>query len=387
MLALAGVIGQKWVLAYASLGCIMPVLKIKAGEMDEVNDGSAKGTRQVFQVAYHGDNPDDHTIDVEALVPALRGFDRLVRESNAILNGNRSRMRVVVASNFEHKCFHINFEVIQHAIEVTKTFLEDDYVKTAKNILQIIGVIRSVAGSTSLLEYLKWKKNNQVEAIKPSEVPRTADGPQTHVTIQIVGGEHNTINIHPDVLKLAENHRVLSAVKDTLAPIEMHEAARVEFRDDADLVSSIDKVDVRDIVLAADAPVTIEEPEGPPPETVVATLFVYSPVFDEKAERWRFVYGDKHIYADISETSIGVDAWTRGGSFRDDRYRVRMEVTPPVTPNGDTHYKVVEVLEFTSASQQPGLPLPVPKQRKRRAQKVAKKAPKTRPKGGSNRRS
>ncbi|MBR0753904.1 hypothetical protein JQ604_17100 [Bradyrhizobium jicamae] len=355
--------------------------------MDEAEDGSAKGARQAFQVAYHGDDPDDHTIDVEALVPALRGFDRLVRESNAILNGDRSRVRVVVASNFEHKCFHINFDVIQHAIEVTKTFLQDDYVKTAKNILQLIGVIRSVAGNSSLLDYLKWKKNNQVETIKPSEVPRTADGPQTQVTIQIVGGEHNTINVHPDVLKLAENPRVLNAVKDTLAPIEMHEAARVEFRDDAKLVSSIDKADVRDIVLAADAPNTIKEPEEPPPETVVATLFVYSPVFDEKAERWRFVYGDKHIYADISETSIGSDAWTRGGSFRDDRYRVRMEVTPPATPNGDIHYKVVEVLEFTSASQQPGLPLPVPKQRKRPARKKIKKTARTKPKRGPNKRS
>ncbi|MET4799076.1 hypothetical protein [Bradyrhizobium sp. LB11.1] len=353
--------------------------------MDEAKDASAKGTRQAFQVAYHADDPDDHTIGVEALVPALRGFDRLVRESNAILNGDRSRMRVVVASDFEHKCFHINFDVIQHAIEVTKTFLQDDHVKTAKDILQVIGVIRSVAGSSSLLDYLKWKKNNQVEAIEPSEAPRPADGPQTHVTIQIVGGEHNTINVHPDVLKLAENTRVLNAVKDTLAPIEMHEASRVEFRDDAKLVSSIDEADVRDIVLAADAPKKIEEPEEPPPETIVATLFVYSPVFDEKAERWRFVYGDKHIYADITGTSIAVDAWTRGGSFRDDRYRVRMEVTPPVTPNGEVHYKIIEVLEFTSASQQPGLPLPVPKQRKPRASKATKKASKLKSKGPKRR--
>lgn len=76
--------------------------------MEDTKDGGAEGTRQAFQVAYHGDNPKDHSIDVEALVPALQGFDRLVRQSNAVLNGDRARMRVVVASDFEHKCFHIN---------------------------------------------------------------------------------------------------------------------------------------------------------------------------------------------------------------------------------------------------------------------------------------
>ena len=40
-------------------------------------------------------------------------------------------------------------------------------------------------------------------------------------------------------------------------------------------------------------------------------------------------YGGKRIYADISETTIASEAMKRGGSFMDDRYRVRMEITPP----------------------------------------------------------
>src|SRR3984957_17834465 len=33
------------------------------------------------------------------------------RESNAVLNGDRAKISVLVCSDFEHKCFHISFEV------------------------------------------------------------------------------------------------------------------------------------------------------------------------------------------------------------------------------------------------------------------------------------
>jgi hypothetical protein len=343
--------------------------------MDDTKDGSAEGTRQAFQVAYHGDNPNDHSIDIEALVPALQGFDRLVRQSNAILNGDRSRMRVVVASDFEHKCFHINFEVIQHAYEVAKTLLGDDHVKTAKDLLQLIGVIRSATGTTSLLDFLKWKKNKQVETVKPTE-PSKPDAPQTNVTIQIIGGDGNTINVHPDVIRLAGDPRVLDAVKDTFAPIEMHEATRVEFREDDQPVSSIGRDDVRDIVLATDATELVKNgSDDAATKTFITTLYVYSPVFDERAKRWRFLYDrDKHVYFDISETSIAADAMKRGGSFRDDRYRVRIELTPPTKPDGDPHLKITEVLEFTPAPQQGNLPLPTSGRKRFVAEKPAKKA-------------
>lgn len=330
----------------------------------------ADGSRQTFQVAYYGDNPDDHSLDVEALAPALLGFDRLVRESNAVLNGDRARVRVLVTSDFEHKCFNINFEVVQQVFEKVKTFFQDERVKTAKEVLQTIGVIRS-AGVGSLLDYLKWKKGNQVEKVEKVEKEATpvedAAGnstttPPQHVTIQIIGGEGNTINIHPDVIKLAESSRVLDAVKETFTPIEMNEASRVEFRENDQPVLLIEKSEVREIVLAADTPDAVKESKTEVPANIVATLHVYSPVFDEKAKRWRFLYNrDKHIYADISKTSIGSDAMKRGGSFVNDRYRVRMEVTPPETDDREPHYKIIEVLEFTPAPQQGNLALPKPR--------------------------
>lgn len=93
------------------------------------------------------------------------------------------------------------------------------------------------------------------------------------------------------------------------------------------------------------------------PQSVIATLYAHGPVFDPKAPNWRFLYKRKPIYADIRDTTIARDAVRRGGSFMNDRYKVRMEVTPPDTPDGSPHYRVLEVLDFTPADKQIPLPL------------------------------
>ncbi|MCK1391689.1 hypothetical protein [Bradyrhizobium sp. 1] len=334
--------------------------------------------REAFQVAYYSDDPDDHSLDVEALAPALLGFGRLVREANASLNGDSAKIKLVVSSDFEHKCFHINFELFQNIFEKAKTLLQDDRVKTAKELLQFIGVIRS-AGFATLLDYLKWKKDRPVAKVEKPETPGL-------LTIQIIGND-NTINISPEVLKLAENRRVLEAIKETLTPVDMNEAKRIEFKDADQPVVSLEKEEIRDIELACDAPdtETVEQQlEHAAPETVVATLYVYSPVYDEKAKRWRFAYGrskkkQQHIYVDISETSIATDALKRGGAFTNDRYRVRMEVTPPDKPGAEPHHKIVQVIDFTPAPQQGQLALPRPRPKKKTAKKAVKKSARKRP--------
>ena len=52
--------------------------------------------RERFQVAYVGDDDNDHSMDVEALAPALLAFGKLIRAANAELNKDRARMKVLV---------------------------------------------------------------------------------------------------------------------------------------------------------------------------------------------------------------------------------------------------------------------------------------------------
>jgi hypothetical protein len=62
-------------------------------------------SRYSFQVAYHGADADYHSMDVEALGPALLAFGKLIRETNSEINGDRATVKVLVVSDFEHACW------------------------------------------------------------------------------------------------------------------------------------------------------------------------------------------------------------------------------------------------------------------------------------------
>jgi hypothetical protein len=320
-------------------------------------------TRQAFQIAYVGDNPDDHTIDAGALGAALVGYAQMVRIANTELNKDRAVVKLLVASDFEHKCFNINFELVQTVLDTIRSFLDDkEAVANATTVLTKIGAVGGVAGTavTGVLGYLKWKKGRPVEKVESSGA---------HTVIVQVHGDHNTINIDKDVYKLGENSQIGAAVRAALAPIANNDAARIEFRRDDAPVGVLTKDDIEEIEASLSAPplqLTAPEPK-PEPKTITATLYVYSPVFDVKAPMWRFLYRNKPIYAGIAQTNIAKDAVKRGGSFRNDRYRVKMEVTPPPKPDGTPHYEIIEVLDFTAADQQ--ITMPLKKPRKKRAKK------------------
>ena len=76
-------------------------------------------SRHGFSVAYDGKDA-EHSIDVESLAPALLAFGKLIREANVEFNGKRATAKVVVVSDFEHKCFNINFDVMYHSPSISK---------------------------------------------------------------------------------------------------------------------------------------------------------------------------------------------------------------------------------------------------------------------------
>jgi hypothetical protein len=322
-------------------------------------------SRHAFQVAYHGATPDDHSMDVEVLGPALLAFGKLIRESNAQLNGARSSVKVLVTSDFEHKCFNIHFELVQ-ILQKIKDLLTDDNIESATTLLRTIGLVGSAAGGVghSLIRFLKWKNGRKIKSV------RQAHGGEPGARLVVhIEGDDNVVNVTQNVFHLAENQKVLEALESALKPVEGRQADRIEFRgnDDDRATNTYDRADVGAIIKSCEAgPDTVaKENIEAKPEIVTGTLYAYGPVFDAKAQNWRFRYRRKHIYADVSETTIGADAVRRGGSFMNDRYRVRMEVTPAESDEGTPHYKILEVLDFTPAEQQASLPLKKTRRKKR----------------------
>jgi len=312
-------------------------------------------SRRAFEIAYAGPNPDDHSMDVQELAPALMAIGQLIREANAVLNGKKATVKVLVVSDFEHKCFNINFELIQTILEQIRTLLAHEDVKTAKEILEVLGLLGG--GGYSLWWLLRHLKGRKV--VERKEITDATGEGQVILRIE---GDANVVTINQSVAKLYDEPKVREAVKLALAPLESKEIDRVQFRDAGKVVSETTDVDAADIVASCEA-AKAETDEEVEEETVtpdvVTWLKVYSPVFDEKAEKWRFIYNGHHIYADITETNIFKEAIARGGVMIDDAFKVRMTITETLTNDGktSTSYKITEVLEFRATPIQEQLSL------------------------------
>lgn len=303
-----------------------------------------------FTIAYHGDDrADDHTMDVELLAPALLGFGKLIREANSEFNGNKAKANILVVSDFEHKCFQINFETILTYYEQLKTFLETSDVQSAKNVLEWLGLLASVAGGPYLtyLGYLKLRRGRKVEHQR--QITDQSGQGLVQVTFE---GDHNHIEVHQHIYNLAENPKALKATRDAVSPIGNDGFSRIEMRDGDKVIEHIDKPGAQAILASCSVAVEVPELSDPAVQPTTAWLSVYSPVYDEKAERWRFKLGTEHVYVDISDTTIAKDALARGGALVDDTYQVRLEVTEPVDESGKkgkATYKILEVLKFIPA--------------------------------------
>ncbi|MDQ0354383.1 hypothetical protein J2S22_001305 [Rhodoplanes tepidamans] len=292
------------------------------------DDPNGRVSRQRFQVSYFGDNPNDHAMDVDALGPALVAFGKLVRSANGEVNGERAAVRLLVTSDFENKCFNINFEIIQTILNQITDLFQSGSIEKATDLLKKLGVVTSgVAAATgTVFGYLKWKNGRQVETAQ-----ETKDPPGS--IIVKVEGDGNTINVSPTVYRLAQSDAVLDAIEGVLAPIVTQKSvASIAFSGPDKRSERYGREDVAAIVASCSdrkqTPVTTDDPE---PRTVTAVLYAYGPVFDVKAPNWRFKYKKKPIYVDIRQTSIARDAVKRGGSSVDDRYKVRLQITDPET--------------------------------------------------------
>ncbi|RVD66388.1 hypothetical protein [Mesorhizobium sp. M7A.F.Ca.ET.027.03.2.1] len=310
-------------------------------------------SRHEFSIAYDGaERVDDHTMDVENLAPALLGFGKLIREANTEFNGNKAKARVLVVSDFEHKCFQVNFEAVLTYYEYVRSLIESSPIKTAKEVLEWIGIFKptgvGVAGYLSYLGYLKVKRGRKIE----SKTEITDQNGQGVVAIRFEG-DHNEVHVHHHIHNLGENPKALAATRDALSPIGRDGFTSLGVRKDDQFVETIDASSADAILASCNAGPAEKEPSEPDVDPTTAWLSVYGPVYDEKADKWRFKLGTDHIYADISETTIAKDALDRGGAMVDDTYQVRLEITTPKDENGKKGkpaYKILEVLRFVPAT-------------------------------------
>lgn len=300
-------------------------------------------SKEVIQMVYRGDAVAEHSMDVEQLAPALMAIGELCREANNVINADRSKIHVLVKSDFEGGCFDINLEVVQTIYEQVKSLLQDPRIATAKEILEWLGLFGIPGGALWFLK--KRRARNLISVVK-----NDADGT---VEVQIEGEPSPTI-IEQNVFQLSENMKILKSFKVIVAPTQAPGIDSVEFRSDKQTHEKIDKEDAEYIIRTE----IDQDDEEIEPQTIDAVLTIYAPVFDVKSTAWRFYYGEEVIRVDMGETSIPQDTINRGGIKITDAYKVRLQITQRRTESGrfKNDYKIVELLKFVPGGEQQRLP-------------------------------
>lgn len=300
------------------------------------------------RLRYDGPALADHSIDVSDLAPALLALADICKIANRKFNGERASVKVLVNADLDQNCFEVWLQLAQTLLEQTKSIIANDNVATAKEIFEWLGIVGAATGAPlGLLKLLALLRGRKV-ASQQMVVHEGRD------VVQIkIEGDNNVVNIRPEVYQLLQDPKVVQGVQRIVKPLAQEGFESVEFDHGASAVERIDKQEAAEILgIDLDQPLTPQEDDLR--QTVTAWIRVYSPVYEKSAKTWRFEYGDRHEYMDISSTDIAERAIERGGALVNDTYKVRLEISQTKTASGSfkNHYKVVEVLEFRPAKLQ-----------------------------------
>ena len=299
-----------------------------------------------FAIAYDGPALANHTMDVQALGPALLAIGDMCREAHRVINGDDGAEVKVHVKATSEGCFNVVLELIQ-AYNAVADLVRDEDVSAAKDIIEWLG-LAAVPGS--LLAYLKWKKGRKPISQEPAK--STEGDPQYNITV--AGGGNNVTVISGKVQKLVTDPRVRAAQRRTLAPLNDDGIEEFQVRQDGRTVFSVNKDEVRKGYYDISPEEVGQEENINEPQTFEAILRLRSPVF-EQDRKWQFYYGEQRISATLRDMGYVNRVFVSGERFGvGDIFRVRLCLTQVLLPNGKIRndYEITKVIETTEGPKQ-----------------------------------
>lgn len=230
-------------------------------------------------IRYDGPALADHSMDVSELAPALLALSDLVKTANAFANGDRAAVRIKVNADLEQHCFELNLQLAMTIWEQAKLLLDDENVRSAKEIAEWIGI---VSGTTlSLFGLIRFLRGREV---KNTTVVRLKDG-RNMVEIEIEGEDSPAV-IAQQVYELYANIEARKKAIEVMKPLRLEGYTTLEFEEDGRGVFRIteDEVPAADL---SDLPEVI--PQNVNSSTIQTAVRIRKAAYEGNA-KWTVMY-------------------------------------------------------------------------------------------------
>lgn len=293
--------------------------------------------REKLRIRFDGPALDSHTIDVGILGKSLTGLGELLKHANKVVNDDKVDVRVEMKADIEANCVTMDFAVVMSFYEAIVSFVENDHVKSAKEILEWIGITGGAAFTAWKL--FVWISSNREPGQK---VTTKKDGDV--VTICIEEGRKE-IKVPIEVYNIADNPACQKAFLDLISPLQHEGITEATFQGNASEVS-ITQSEARTVSDAIEAGIGVSVD----PQIIEGHIQIYAPTFNPEAKKWKFKWNGRVETIDISGTNIAKSVMERGNIRIGDAFRVRMEIIEKRTGTSfKQHFRVIEVLDFVPA--------------------------------------
>lgn len=339
--------GKEWLRFKAFLrffcGCkwnwLFGYIAVVSGEMSNILSLNHESLR----IRFDGPALADHSMDVSVLGPSLTGLGQLLKAANRQVNGEDVNVRVVMNADVEANCVTMDFQILQGIGETVMQLLGNSHVKTAKEILEWLGLINYAGSSTlAVWGFLKWLAQR-----RPGEKVTTVDqGDSVEISIS---GSGNHVTVSRPVYNLALDPSVQDAFLQLLRPLKEPGIESATFVNKKAEVA----VSNAEAQLVMDATPADLDPRSEP-QTITGHIVIHQPTFDPLSKKWKFKWNGRVESIDISNTDIADTVLKRGGVRVGDAYKVKMEIMEKRMKNGcyKQYFKVIEVLKFVPCPQQ-----------------------------------
>lgn len=298
--------------------------------------------KATVRIAYTGRMVDDGTMDIKDLAPALLAFGQMVEDANKAINGDGTKVQVLVRADVQKGSFDIGIDFAYSGFQQIKMMMGAADQNGLTSLLQAIGLVGGAAGGiVSLFEFIKWIKGRKIKGATQLESGN----------IKIIISNSDYVEIHPNTVKLYRNINVRKNLSEVLKPlngdgVESFEVrSRTHKKDDQPIIS-VSHTE-RDFF---EVPKLEAEQELDTISTERDALLKIISVQFEEQYKWRLSDGESSIWATIIDHEFLKMVEDGDISFScGDMLKVRLRTSQIATTKGiKTENEIIKVIDKIS---------------------------------------